>query len=182
MTPSASDPPAVPHGAAALLAREDALVAGYAALAVVVHVLESAVPMPLPGIKPGLANLVVLVVLLRHGLRLAIWVALLRVVVAALATGTFLTPTFVLSLAGTLGSIAALAAVSGLGRGQVGAIGLSAASATAHMAMQIAVAHAWLLPVAALLHLAPLLLGIALGLGIAGGIIARTVLTRVAPP
>ena len=75
MTPSPSD---------ARAARDDLLVAGFTALAVVVHVLESAVPMPLPGIKPGLANLVVLVVLLRHGLRLAVWVALLREVVAAL--------------------------------------------------------------------------------------------------
>ena len=131
MTPSATDP---------RLAREDALVAGFTALAVAVHVLESAVPMPLPGIKPGLANLVVVVVLLRHGLGLAVWVALLRVLVASLATGTFLTPTFALSLAGALGSIGALALTDLLGRGRVGAIGYSAASATAHMAGQIALA------------------------------------------
>lgn len=162
--------------------REDRLVAGFTALAVVVHVLESAVPMPLPGIKPGLANLVVLAVLLRHGLRLAVWVALLRVLVAALATGTFLTPTFALSLAGALGSVAALALVHALGRGRVGAVGLSAASATAHMAAQVAAAWALFLPVPALLRLAPLLLAVALGLGIAGGILARTVLQRLPPP
>lgn len=160
---------------------EDRLVAGFTALAVVVHLLESAVPMPLPGLKPGLANLVVLVVLLRHGLRLAIWVALLRVLVAALATGTFLTPAFALSLAGALGSVAALALVDGLGRGRVGALGYSAASATAHMAAQVAAAWAVFLPVAALLRLAPVLLAVALGLGIAGGILARTVLLRLPP-
>ncbi len=162
--------------------RDDLLVAGFTALAVVVHVLESAVPMPLPGIKPGLANLVVLVVLLRHGLRLALWVALLRVLVAALATGTFLTPTFALSLAGALGSVAALALVDALGRGRVGAIGFSAASATAHMAAQVAAAWLLFLPVPALLRLAPLLLAAALGLGIAGGILAHAVLQRLPSP
>jgi heptaprenyl diphosphate synthase len=162
--------------------RDDRLVAGFTALAVAVHILESAVPMPLPGIKPGLANLVVLVVLLRHGLRLAAWVALLRVLVAALATGTFLTPTFALSAAGALGSIAALGAVHALGRGAVGAVGYSAASATAHMAAQIALAWTLFLPVPALLRLAPALLAVALGLGIAGGILARIVLLRLPPP
>lgn len=171
MTPSPSDP-----------AREDRLIAGFTALAVVVHVLESAVPMPLPGIKPGLANLVVLVVLLRHGLRAAAWVALLRVLVAALATGTFLTPTFALSLAGALGSVAALAAVHALGGRAVGPIGLSAASATAHMAAQVAAAWTLFLPVDALLRLAPVLLAVALGLGIAGGILAHAVLQRLPPP
>lgn len=164
------------------LDREDRLVAGFTALAVAVHVLESAIPMPLPGVKPGLANLVVLAVLLRHGLRLAAWVALLRVLVAALATGTFLTPTFALSLAGALGSLAALALVTVLGRGAVGAVGLSAASATAHMAAQVATAWLLFLPLPALLGLAPLLLAVALGLGIAGGILARTVLERLPPP
>lgn len=173
MTPSPTD---------AAPTRDDLLVAGFTALAVVVHVLESAVPMPLPGLKPGLANLVVLVVLLRHGLGLALWVALLRVLVAALATGTFLTPTFALSAAGALGSIAALTLVHALGRGRVGAIGYAAASATAHMAAQLVLAGLLFLPLAAVLALAPPLLGIALGLGIAGGTIARTVLQRLPAP
>ena len=56
-------------------ASEDRLVAGFAALAIAIHILEAAFPSPLPGIKPGLANVVTLVVYLRHGLRLAAWVA-----------------------------------------------------------------------------------------------------------
>ena len=166
----------------AQVAREDALVAGFAALAVAVQVLESAVPMPLPGVKPGLANVIVLIVLLRHGLRLAVWVGMLRVVVGSLALGTFLSPGFMLSAGGALGSLAALAIVHGLGRGRVGALGLSGASALAHMSAQLGVAYALFLPHPALLQLAPALLSLALGLGIASGIIARNVLSRLPSP
>jgi len=175
MTPSPSDP-------AARAARDDALVAGFTALAVAVQVLESAVPMPLPGVKPGLANLVVLIVLLRHGLRLAAWVAALRVLVGSLALGTFLTPGFALSVAGASTSFGALALVHALGRGAVGPIGYSAASALAHMAGQLALAAVLLVPPAALAPLVPALLGFATATGVAGGIIARTVLSRTPPP
>ena len=46
--------------------REDRLIAGYAALAIVIHVLEAGFPSPVPGVKPGLANVVTLIVLLRR--------------------------------------------------------------------------------------------------------------------
>ena len=61
-------------------ARTDAVIAGFAALAIAVHVIEAAFPTPLPGIKPGLANVITLIVLLRHGAVAAVWVALLRVI------------------------------------------------------------------------------------------------------
>jgi heptaprenyl diphosphate synthase len=65
-------------------------------------VVEAAIPSPLPGVKPGLANIVTLVVLQRLGMRAAVWVSLLRVVAGSLILGTFLSPSFVLSLCGAL--------------------------------------------------------------------------------
>ena len=90
------------------LDERDRLIAGYAAIAIAIHVLESAFPSPLPGIKPGLASVVVLIVLLRHGIHCAIWVGMLRVLGGSLLAGTFLTPTFLLSMAGALASLTAL--------------------------------------------------------------------------
>ncbi len=86
--------------------RRDQQIAGYAALAIAIHILEAAVPSPIPGIKPGLANVIVLLALLRFDMRFAIQVALLRVVVGSLLIGTFFSPTFFLSLAGAIGSLA----------------------------------------------------------------------------
>jgi hypothetical protein len=78
---------------------EDHRVARHAAAAIVLTVAEAAIPLPLPGVKPGLANIIVLVVLARWGWREAVWVALLRVLVSSLLLGQFLAPGFFLSLA-----------------------------------------------------------------------------------
>lgn len=159
---------------------EDRLVAAYAALAIAIHVLEAGLPSPLPGIKPGLANVIVLIALLRHGWRVAAWVSILRVLAGSLLAGTFLAPAFWLSGAGALASLAALAA--GLhwnriaSRAALSPIGLSVISAQAHMAGQFALAFAWFLPHPALVQLLPALLAAALAFGIAGGAIAARIL------
>jgi hypothetical protein len=77
--------------------RDDHLIAALAALAITVHIAESALPSPLPGIKPGLANVVTLLVLCRYGWQMAVWVTLLRVLVGSILIGTFLSPAFFLS-------------------------------------------------------------------------------------
>jgi heptaprenyl diphosphate synthase len=82
-------------------------VARHAAAAIVLTVAEAAIPLPLPGVKPGLANIVTLVVLARWGWREAVWVALLRVIVGSLVLGQFLAPGFS-QLAGGLASLAVL--------------------------------------------------------------------------
>ncbi len=153
---------------------EDHLVAWFAALAVTVHVIEAALPSPLPGVKPGLANVITLVLLARFGFSLAAWVALLRVLVGSLLLGTFLSPTFVLSLSGAFGSLAALWAAS---RTQhFGPIGHGLLAAQAHMAAQFGVAWVLFVPHTALAHLLPPLMTVAVATGLASGIIARHVL------
>ena len=87
---------------------DDILVASFAALAILIHIAESALPTLVPGVKPGLANVVTLICLQLYGVRLALWVALLRVVVGSLLLGTFLGPPFMLSLSGALASLAIL--------------------------------------------------------------------------
>jgi heptaprenyl diphosphate synthase len=81
---------------------DDYRIARYAAAAIALSVAEAALPSPLPGIKPGLANIIVLVVLARYGWRDAAWVSLLRVVAGSLVIGQFLAPGFFLALAGAL--------------------------------------------------------------------------------
>src|SRR3989338_4054641 len=57
---------------------EDHHIARMAAVALGLTILENAIPSPLPGVKPGLANIVTLIVLARYGWRTAAWVTLLR--------------------------------------------------------------------------------------------------------
>ena len=155
--------------------RDDHRIAWLTALAVAIHILEAALPSPLPGIKPGLANVVVIAVLLRLGWGTAAWVSLLRVLVSGLLLGTFLSPTFMLSLAGAVASVAILWAATRVG-GAFGPIGLSVLAALAHMSGQFALAYALFIPHPGLLHLLPVLLTVALLFGTLSGILARILL------
>jgi heptaprenyl diphosphate synthase len=84
---------------------EDRRIAALAAVAIALQVLEAGIPSPIPGVKPGLANIVTLVALLMLGWRAALALTLVRVCAASLLLGTFLSPAFWLSL---MGGIAAL--------------------------------------------------------------------------
>ena len=156
--------------------RDDHRIAWLTAVAVAIHLLEAALPSPLPGVKPGLANVITIVVLMRFGWRMAAWVSLLRVLVSGLLLGTFLSPTFMLSLGGALASVALLwlaNRLSGLG---LGAVGYSVLAALAHMTAQFALAYALFIPHPGLLHLLPVLLTVALVFGVVSGILAHIML------
>lgn len=158
-----------------LLPRPDAAdwrVARLAALASAVHVLEAAFPSPVPGIKPGLANVIVIAALLDYGYATAAAVSLLRVVVGALLAGSFLGPGFALSLSGALASLAALALVQWAAPRAFGAVGLSLIAAFAHLGGQFALARTLLIGHPALDLLLPVLAGAALVTGVVNGVLA----------
>ncbi|HEX6929014.1 MAG TPA: Gx transporter family protein [Gammaproteobacteria bacterium] len=159
--------------------RDDRLIAGFAALAIGIHILESAVPMPLPGMKPGLANVVVLIVLLRYGFRMAAAVMFLRVIVGSIFIGTFLTPTFFLSLAGALSSIGVAGMIHVAARQWTGPVGFAIAMSMAHISGQFLVAYWLFVPHPVLLNLLPVLLAVAMGLGAITGIIAASIIERL---
>ncbi len=149
---------------------EDRRVAALAAAAIGLTLAEAAIPLPIPGVKPGLANIVTLVVLYRYGWRTAAWVAGLRIVAGALALGQFLTPAFVLSLAGGLSSLLLLALAIRLPARWFGPVGLSLLAAFAHIGAQLLVVDVWLLPGASILGLMPLFLGAAWITGLVNGL------------
>lgn len=160
---------------------EDHRIAALASLAIVIHVAEGALPMPLPGIKPGLANVVVIVALVRYGWRAAAWISLLRVLAGSLVIGSFLSPTFVLSLSGAVAAVTAAGLLWRAAPHAVGPIGYSVTAAMAHMAAQFHVAWLLFIPHPALFSLLPILMTAALAFGLTSGIIAQAALARMAP-
>jgi heptaprenyl diphosphate synthase len=156
---------------------EDRRVAALAAAAIGLTLAEAAIPLPIPGVKPGLANIVTLVVLYRYGWRTAAWVAGLRIVAGALALGQFLTPAFVLSLSGGSASLLLLALASRLPARWFGPVGLSMMAAFAHIGAQLFMVNAWLLPGASILGLMPLFLSAAWITGLVNGLAAAHLLT-----
>jgi heptaprenyl diphosphate synthase len=151
---------------------EDHHVAKMAAVALGLTVLENAIPSPLPGVKPGLANIVTLIVLQRYGWRMAAWVSLLRVIAGSLLFGNFLAPGFFLSLSGAVFSLAALAISMHLPQRWFGAVTHSILAAFAHIAGQMMVVYLWLIPHSGIAYLIPIFATAALVFGTVNGIIA----------
>jgi heptaprenyl diphosphate synthase len=151
---------------------QDRRLARYATAAIVLGFAEAALPSPLPGVKPGLANIIVLIALWRHGWGAAVWVALLRVFAGSLLLGQLLAPGFFLSLAGALTSLAALGVMVPVFRRGCGPVSASLIAAFAHMAGQLALARVWLIPHDALWQLTPVFAAAALGFGLINGLIA----------
>lgn len=151
---------------------QDHHLARMAALALGLSVLESAIPSPLPGVKPGLANIVTLIVLARYGWQAAAWVTLLRVVAGGLLFGHFLAPGFFLSLTGALFSLTVLAGCQHLPSRWFGPVTQSIFAAFAHIGGQMLLVYIWLIPHQGLLYLLPFFALAALIFGTVNGMIS----------
>jgi heptaprenyl diphosphate synthase len=110
----------------------------FLALALVLHLVEAFLPpLPLPGVRLGLANIVTLAVLALAGSGPALTVSLLRVLLGSLLAGTFGATAFWLSLAGAAASFLVMAALWRLPRPRFGFLGLSIAGAMSHNLAQL---------------------------------------------
>ena len=157
---------------------DDHRIARLTALAIGLHLVESVVPSPLPGVKPGIANIVTLYVLYRFDFATAAWVSLLRVFASAFLLGQFLSPSFVMSLSGAISSLAVLGAAMHLPRKWFGPVTLSILAAFAHIAGQLGVVRLWLIPNAGVAYLIPVFAGAALLFGLINGLITQQLLAR----
>ena len=88
-----------------------ALLVGFA---VVIHTVESFIPMPIPGAKVGLANIIILLTLCVYGFRDALLVSILRSLLGSIFIGQFFSFGFYLSMSGAVISILAMGAVFSL--------------------------------------------------------------------
>ena len=158
---------------------QDRRIARFATAAILLSLAEAAIPLPLPGVKPGLGNIVVLIVLWRWGWREAAWVALLRVFAASLLLGQFLAPGFFLSLAGALTSLAALAPMAHLPRRFFGPVSASLVAAFAHIGGQLLLARLWLVPHDGVFALSPVFGAAALVFGVVNGLVAARLLREL---
>ena len=150
---------------------DDQLIARYALAAIGLSIAEAALPSPLPGVKPGLANIVTLIVLYRHGWGMAVWVSFLRIFAASLAMGQFLAPGFFLSLSGALASLAVLFFAVRLPQRWFGPVSLSLLASCCHVLAQLLLARLWLVPHPGLWVLLPIFITAACFFGILNGLI-----------
>lgn len=157
---------------------DDHRIAKLAAIAIALHMVEAIIPSPLPGVKPGIANIVTLYVLHQYGFGTAAWVSILRVLASSLMLGQFLSPTFVLSLSGALVSLSVLWLATHLSKRYFSVISLSILAAFGHIAGQLLIVRLWLIPHAGISYLIPFFALAALFFGLINGLITLQLITK----
>ena len=143
-------------------AGKTALLAMMTALAILMGYVESLIPLNfgIPGIKIGLCNIVILIVLLRYSWKEAIGVSVVRILAVGFLFGNLFS--IVYSLAGAVFSILIMTLL--LKSGRFGLLGVSAAGGCMHNIGQLLIAKI-VLPGLPLLWYTPVLLlaGLATG-------------------
>jgi heptaprenyl diphosphate synthase len=117
--------------------RDKYRIALLSAYAIGLHGFESLLPSPIPWLRLGLANIITLITLLLYGLRPAIMVTLIRVILVSLFKGTFLGPSFLLSFGGGITSALAMGFVISVAPRLFSVIGLSIIGALFHNIAQL---------------------------------------------
>lgn len=161
---------------------EDHRLAQLATAAIGLSLIDAAIPLPVPGVKPGLANIVTLLVLARHGWSAAAWVTGLRVFAGSILLGHFLSPAFFMSLSGALCALLFLRLAICLPGRWFGPVSWSILAALAHLGGQLALARLWLIPHDGLFLLLPLFAVAALLFGTINGLIAARLLQELSSP
>ncbi len=144
------------------------------ALGVILHRLEALLPLPSPWIKLGLANLMTLVALVYLGFKEAVIVTFLRVVIGSILGGTFLGPTFFLSLVGGIAAILMMGMLYKIGSNFISLISISILGAYTHTLVTTLCVYYFLIRESSFFTLLPFFFSLALLTGILTGSIANT--------
>lgn len=150
------------------------------AMALVLHVLEGALPPPLPfpGVKLGLANLMTVVTLVLLGSVSGVLLALTRSVLGSLVAGTFLSVGFFLSTGGAVASAVVVALALRWLRPALSLVGISVLGALTHNTVQLLLAWLFFVQQGALLYYLPVLWLLALISGTVTGLILSEIERR----
>ncbi len=149
------------------------------ALGAVLGLVENAIvpPLPVPGVRLGLANIAVVLALTMLGSRRALLVSVLRVVIVGIAAGSLGGPAGLLALSGAVSSWAVMALLA-RHPGVFSVVGWAVAGAAAHVLGQLGAACVLTGSVAPLM-LSPVSLVLSLACGLTIGHAARLLLSRL---
>ena len=148
------------------------------AISILFHLIESQIPIPvpIPGFKLGLANIVGLIALYMYDAKVMLGVNLTRVIVASLLRGMLFAPGFWLSLCGII--LSSVAAILAKRFSPMSVYGVSCASSAFHVIGQV-IAVTMLYSQFLMGALLPILLLLSIPTGLFTGMLAKQVLIRL---
>ncbi len=151
--------------------RKMVLLANFLAIAIVLNIIESAIPViPVPGAKLGFANVVTLIVLYVYSFKDSSIITLSRVFLVALLTGKLLGPVFYMSFSG---SVLAMLAMGLFKKSNFfGILGVSVLGSVFHCIGQVIGGYFVIGSTAIILYL-PIMLFLSIPAGVVTGLIAQ---------
>jgi len=150
------------------------------AYAIALHGFESLLPSPIPWLRLGLANIITLVALYLYGIRVAMMVTLIRVTLSSLFTGTFLGPSFMLSMGGGVTSTLAMGYVLSCAPRLFSPVGVSVIGALFHNSAQLLLAYVFIIQrIGAVLLISPVIVLLGVLTGTVNGIIANLIMQNL---
>lgn len=152
-----------------------AIISMLLAMAIVLNILESFIPVFIPGVKLGLANTIILIMLYEFKPQEALAVNLARIVLVGIMRSNIFTPTFLMSLSGGICSFLAMYLFSRIKL--FSSLGVSVIGSVCHCVGQILMAIIILETSAVILYL-PWILILSILTGTFSGILVRTYLKR----
>lgn len=170
MTPLAGEFPPGHQQAGRMGLKDMVYLSLLATFAIVIHSLEMLFPSPLPWLRLGLANIMTLVTLLLFGLKAALFVTLIRILVGSFLVGSFLNPGFFLGLSGGVMSTISMGLAYSIFKRVFSPVGISLIGALTHNLTQIAVAYILIIGRKEVFFLTPIILGFAVLTGTFNGI------------
>ena len=147
------------------------------AIAIVLNILEGFIPLYVPGVKLGLANIIILIMLYEFKPWEAFLVDLLRIFLVGILRGSFLSPTFMMALSGGMVSFVIMYLFSRFPF--FSPIGVSVLGAVSHATGQVLAAVCMgLLGFKAFAYYLPIIGLLSILTGILSGIITRVYLKK----
>jgi len=147
------------------------LLANFLAIAIVLNIIESAIPViPVPGAKLGFANVVTLIVLYVYSFKDSSIITLSRVFLVALLTGKLLGPVFYMSFSGSVFAMLAMGLFKKTNF--FGILGVSVLGSVFHCIGQVIGGYFVIGSTAIILYL-PIMLFLSIPAGVVTGLIAQ---------
>ncbi|MGC8971769.1 MAG: Gx transporter family protein [bacterium] len=146
------------------------------ALALILGLLESTLPpLPVPGVKLGLANIVNVLVLYLDGFIESLLISITRVIILSIFSGSLFSLTFYISLSGAIVSVIGMALIYIIFSRDISPISVSSFGAFMHICAQL-VTVSILINTKNILYLFPILSILGVLTGVVTGIISSYVL------
>jgi len=156
-----------------------AIISVFSALAVAIYVIETLIPRPLPWLRFGFGNIIVLLTLYLLGFRFALIVTMLKSILGSLIIGNLFTPSFLFSISGGLVSLCVMAVPLSLFPRLFSPLGISIWGAVSHNLTQLLMASLVFIGRIEILRLIPIFLMLSLVTGIITGIISLFLLRNI---